>query len=271
MEAQKLGRARSLWRLTRSSNRKAPATVTDPPAESISQLRRKMALQREATELSTKKSYGSTGVKRGEPTPLYAEWMARPELKVMPKLQKEHMPTRTELHARVAALARWNKAKRAGGGAVEPVPNEVARLLPAADESRHWRRGESTYFVGSMRDYQPAELVFWCRAITERQVKYTELKELYESGRIRVPSGTVGRFTTGKQKDEWKKYETVGFTPLGAPPRVRLPRTPCPPATHTHSPTPPSVCTSGTDSFARGIRHGTCRSSRSPAKACRQE
>ena len=188
--------------------------------------------------MTTSRPYITTRVKRGEPTPLYAEWMARPVLTVMVKLQKADMPSPTALRARVAALARWNKAKRAGGAAVEPAQSEVARLLPAAGEARTWRRGESAYFVGSHRDYPPSELVYGCKAIAEHRIKMTELINLYAGGRIRVPAGTVGRLTRGKSKDGWRKYEGGdGFTALGAPPRVRVcpcARVPPPPTSHTH-------------------------------------
>ena len=190
--------------------------------------------------MTTSRPYITTGVKRGELTPLYTEWMARTlsVLTVMVKLQKADMPSPTALRARVAALSRWNKAKRAGGAAVEPAHSEVARLLPAAGEARTWRRGESAYFVGSHRDYALSELVYWCKAIAEHRIKMTELINLYAGGRIRVPAGTVGRLTSGKSKDGWRKYEGGdGFTALGAPPRVRVrpcARVPPPPTSHTH-------------------------------------
>ena len=227
---------------TRGSARSITTTATAPPAAGVKRVYRQKALQREVADLAPIRSYNVTGIKRNTPTALFQEWVAKPVLKVMLKLQKVDLPKPTELRARVAALARWNKL-RASGEVAQEQSSEVARLMPSPDESRVWRRGESAYYVGSIRDYLPAELVFWCQAVSERKIKYPEVKQLYESGRIRVPFSTIARWTTGKHKDGWKQFESEkSFKPLGAPPRVshasqHQHRHALPPP-HTHSPLP---------------------------------
>eukprot|EP00966_Prymnesium_polylepis_P171125 3955815-Prymnesium_polylepis.1 len=94
-----------------------------------------------------------TSVTRGEATAAFQEFKKQPVLKLTPKPPPASAESLATRKARKAALTRWHPSTNA----IVPLADsnglagEAARLVPAANEVRYWRRGESEINTGSYR------------------------------------------------------------------------------------------------------------------------
>ena len=97
------------------------------------------------------------------------------------------------------------------GSAYEPLLptyllGEAKKLVPAAEEARHWRRaseatGESASVPGTYRQASPETLAM-VDAVERKLVKWDELKDMYNVGKTRktrVSDGSLRKYFYGKE------------------------------------------------------------------------
>ena len=139
------------------------------------------------------KHYEMTSVARGAATPVFYDLALKPTLKVTPKAPPGPPESLQSRKCRKAALARWHpvtyikdKTDPLGG-----VIGEARQLLPEATELRHWRRGESKNDHGSYRQASATQMLEIIEQISSKQLKWTELDLLYNTGKTTVSGGSV--------------------------------------------------------------------------------
>ena len=171
------------------------------------------------------KAYAMTSVTRGEATDVYKEMKLLPVLKVTPKPPPAAAETLTTRMARKAALSRWHPSTNDTdpSSQLTGVIGEAKQLVPAASESRHWRRGESATERGTYRQASEAELLEVIDDILAKKLKWTELKLLTEEdGRSKVSVGMIKPYIYGAGAAEKlaRLLETMQFKQMGAPRQV---------------------------------------------------
>jgi hypothetical protein len=166
--------------------------------------------------------YKFTEAPRGKPTPLALELSKSTTLKVTPKpppAEAESLQTR---RCRMAALVRWHPSHSTALVVAQPpaIRGEALKLVPADDEARHWRRGESKVNPGSYRQAPVDEIIHWVERMMAKEMKWTDMQRLYDDSKIRVSPGMINKIVYDKSGTKLAALKAKGFSPLGAPRQV---------------------------------------------------
>jgi hypothetical protein len=99
---------------------------------------------------------------------------------------------------------------------------EAASLLPAPNEMRHWRRGESKCIKGSYHQASVDETLDIIDRLERKTLKWTELDKLYADGQTRVSGGSMRKYFYGKDAASKRAAleEKREFSQMGAPRQV---------------------------------------------------
>jgi hypothetical protein len=130
--------------------------------------------------------------------------------------------TDSQRQRRLAAASRWYKARLAKAlAAGEAAPSSTASQVQqvVAPIVRHARRGEFDLIAGSYRQYTTTELLELVYKVRDKQLKTSELANLYANSAIRVPNKLVEAVLYPKADRDKKvaKLEASGLITMGAP------------------------------------------------------
>ena len=114
--------------------------VRDEHAEAAAARRRELGKLVASSEPTRQLKW--TSAPRGQHTPLFLEYSAKPVRSVAPKTAPcQVRPPETSRRAAHAALCRWYKS--GAGTAVGSPERRLAKAAPSLEAVRYWRRGES--------------------------------------------------------------------------------------------------------------------------------
>jgi hypothetical protein len=170
-----------------------------------------------------------TAAGRGKVTDAFRQLAERKPLPVVLAPPRDIAESASHRQRRLAAASRWHKANlgrlAAASDLGAPAQAVVAAPLPLP-EVRHVRRGEFEGLKGCYRQYTDAELLEYVYKVRDKELKYSELKPLYEAKQMRVPHAQVGKILYPKEgrEERIKQLEQSGLVTMGAPRQARTAR-----------------------------------------------
>ena len=138
------------------------------------------------------KKYAMTSAKRGEETELFTQLQTNQPLSLVTGSASAQETSATQRVARIAALTRWHRARKAAGSDMT-LAQSVSSALALPENARQPRRGEFKHISGSYHNYSAEELLDIIEKCRSKQLKLTEMERLYAENKQRVPPNTVLR------------------------------------------------------------------------------